>query len=104
VLPSAPITITAGVIKLPLRGFLIASFFGTGLRNIMYLSLGYVAWGSIRDFVMGLEQNGGWIQIGVLVFLVSIILWAIRQRGKGKFVDKLSKIFKKETSSGDGEK
>lgn len=94
VLPSAPITITAGVIKLPLKGFLIASFFGTGLRNVMYLSIGYVAWGSIRDFFLGIEQHGGWIQIGVLVFLGTIILWAVRQRGKGKFVDRLAKIFK----------
>lgn len=101
VLPSAPITVTAGVIKLPLKGFLIASFFGTGLRNVMYLSLGYVAWGSIRDFVTGLENNNGWIQIGVLVFLGTIILWAIRQRGKGRFVDQLVEIFDKKEKKQD---
>lgn len=95
VLPSAPITVTAGVIKLPLRGFLIASFFGTGLRNIMYLSIGYVAWGSIRDFFLGVEKHSMWLEIGVLVFLVTIIIWAIRQRGKGKFVDQLVEIFDK---------
>lgn len=93
VLPSAPITITAGVIKLPLRGFLISSFFGTGMRNIMYLSIGYVGWGAIRGFVGGVERSELYVQLGILIFLGSIVIWAIRQRRRGKFIDRLSAIF-----------
>jgi membrane protein DedA with SNARE-associated domain len=89
VLPSAPISATAGIFKLPLKGYLIASFLGTAMRNSMYLLLGYFGIGVVKDFVDGVERTEVYLQAGMLVFLAGIILWAIRQRTNKDFLQKL---------------
>jgi membrane protein DedA with SNARE-associated domain len=85
IMPSAPITVTAGVIKLPIVRFLTASFLGTMCRNIMYLVVGYVGLEAFTGIVTGYESSKLYIQIAVGLFLVSIIWWAVRQRKKNRF-------------------
>lgn len=82
IMPSAPITVTAGVFKLPLARFLIASFLGTWMRNAMYLTVGYVGIEAFTGLIAGYESTKVFIQIAVGLFLVSIIFWAVRQRRK----------------------
>ena len=80
IMPSAPITVTAGVLKLPVVRFMTASFLGTWMRNTMYLAVGYVGIEAFTGLVSGYESSKVYLQIALGLFLVSIILWAVRQR------------------------
>jgi len=86
IMPSAPITVTAGVLKLPLARFMTASFLGTMMRNIMYLAVGYVGVEAFTGIISGYENTKLYLQIALGLFLVSIIYWAVRQRKKYKVV------------------
>ncbi|HXV26556.1 MAG TPA: VTT domain-containing protein [Candidatus Paceibacterota bacterium] len=101
VLPSAPITVTAGLIKLPLKNFLLFSFLGTMCRNIMYLGIGYFGVGFFRGFAAGVERSESLLQFAFLLFLGAIVLWAYRQRHK--HLPALKRIFQKREHPDDGQ-
>src|SRR5690606_32340582 len=43
IMPTAPVSIVCGLIKLNLRTYLTSTFFGTLVRNVFYLYLGYTS-------------------------------------------------------------
>lgn len=80
ILPSAPITVTAGIIKLPLRNFLFFSFLGTLCRNVMYLVVGYAGLEALRGLFSGFQRTEQYIEVAIGVVLAGLIFWAWRRR------------------------
>lgn len=82
IIPSAPISIACGAIKLNQKTFISSTFAGTFFRNLMYLYLGYAGLGNYREISQELE---GFESIGqlVLFILVAIVIgWAYYKRKK----------------------
>jgi membrane protein DedA with SNARE-associated domain len=57
VVPSFLVSVIAGVIKLDLRSFLVATFLGTIVRNILYLAVGMYGLQTL-DHLLGLLEHG----------------------------------------------
>lgn len=69
IIPSAPVSIVSGLIKLNMRTFLLSTFIGTILRNLMYLSVGFTGVNATESLIVKLEdfEIVGYIIIGVFV-------------------------------------
>lgn len=80
VFPSVSVSIVCGIIRLNMRHFIAATFFGTIVKNLFYLYAGY---GGLRaiGFLMRKIHHANFL-FGVVFVIVSlgIIYWIVRRR------------------------
>lgn len=55
IIPSAPISVICGLIGLPKRLFFISTFFGTIVRDFIYLYIGYTGLSAAAEITHGIE-------------------------------------------------
>lgn len=84
IMPSAPVSIACGVIKLPWRTFLIGTAVGTFIRNLFYLYVGYAGLSQSKDLLAGLTNIEDLVQWLILLAVALLIAWAYWQRTKKK--------------------
>lgn len=83
IMPTAPVSVVAGILKFDLKTYLLASFMGLIVRNIFYLYLGYVGIGALESINSNL-QSLETIGYGALfIFLVGLTLWFYTKRRAG---------------------
>ncbi|MCC6710938.1 MAG: VTT domain-containing protein, partial [Candidatus Pacebacteria bacterium] len=102
VMPTAPVSVIAGLIKIDLKTYLLSTFFGLIVRNTIYLYLGYTSLGALESLSEGfdsLEKIGYFI---LAIFAGMALLWMYRQRRQGSvltmiesMLDRTKRVFKK---------
>lgn len=75
IIPSAPISIVCGIIKVPLRTYIVSTFTGTTIRNLLFLYFGYAGLGSYQTIVNGMESLESVVQVGMAAVIGLIIVW-----------------------------
>lgn len=77
IIPSAPISLLCGLIGLPRKLFVISTFFGTIVRDFIYLYIGYTGLGAAEEIIEGIEGASsiitiilGLIGIGIFAYIV----------------------------------
>ena len=83
VVPVALLSFTCGFIKLPFQTFVTATFFGTIMNAIFYLSLGYGGYKTVATF----DDYGLLAEVIAAIIIVSVVGWLIYRRSarnKGK--------------------
>lgn len=83
IMPTAPVSVVAGILKFDLKTYLLASFAGLIVRNVFYLYLGYVgidALESINTNLQSLETIG---YVVLFMFLAGLTLWFYKKRRSG---------------------
>lgn len=97
IMPTAPVSIVCGLIKLHLRTYLVSTFLGTLVRNIFYLYLGYTSLGALESLNEGIDS---FEKFGYLILLVAVgaaFLWIYKQKKSDaglSFLEKTDKIKK----------
>lgn len=84
VMPTAPVSVIAGLIKLNLKTYLLSTFLGLIVRNMIYLYLGYTSLSSLESLAEGfdsIEKIGYFI---LSIFAGLAILWMYRRRQQGR--------------------
>lgn len=71
IIPTAPVSVVCGLIKLNLKTYLYATFFGTLVRNIIYLYLGYTSLNAIENINSDIDS---FEKIGYLIILTIVAL------------------------------
>lgn len=96
IMPTAPVSIVCGLIKLKMRTYLTSTFLGTFVRNVFYLYLGYTSLGALEQVNEGLDsvENLGYLII--LIFVAATMLWIYKQRQKGGGADMFDRFSKKD--------
>jgi membrane protein DedA with SNARE-associated domain len=84
IIPSAPVSVVCGLIKLNIRTYLLSTFLGTSVRNMLYLYVGYVGLSSYESVLGGLDSVESIVQIVIGVGIVGIIGWAYYKRKKSQ--------------------
>lgn len=82
IIPSGPVSIACGVIKLPWRTFLIGTAIGTFIRNLFYLYLGYAGLAQSKALIGGVTSIESFVELGILLAVLGLIVWAYWQRRK----------------------
>jgi len=80
IIPTAPVSIVAGLIKLDLKTYLVSSAAGVFVRNIFYLYLGYTSLGAIQkinDNLDSLESIGYGI---ILLMIGAIVIYIYKKK------------------------
>ncbi len=80
ILPSAPVSIACGAIKLPLRTYLIGTSAGTVIRNLFYLYLGYAGLTQSKNLLDGVSSVESIVEILMVIGVACLILWGYRKR------------------------
>ncbi len=85
IIPSAPISILAGFLSLPKKMFLITTYFGTIVRDFVYLYIGYSGIEAATVLVEGVEGVSSIITILMAIAAVGVGIWIIvRKRRMNK--------------------
>ncbi len=90
IIPSAPLSISCGIIKLSIVTYLIATFAGSIIRNLLFLYFGYTGISNYQSILGGLESTESFIQIGIFTLLLIIIGWFYYKRRSFKKLKKVT--------------
>ncbi|MEK9200809.1 MAG: VTT domain-containing protein, partial [Patescibacteria group bacterium] len=82
VIPSAPVSLVCGVIKIKFRTFVTSTFLGTIIRDSLFLYFGYSGLASLNAVVHGVEAVESFMQIGIFLVLGILIGGAYYHRHK----------------------
>ncbi|OGC81869.1 MAG: hypothetical protein A2V81_04735 [Candidatus Abawacabacteria bacterium RBG_16_42_10] len=85
IFPSAPISIGCGVIRLPIKVYLLGTFLGTIVRGFIYIYLGYSGLEILKGLSTHLDRTETIIQLAIVVILVLVIAYSYWKRRKSKF-------------------
>lgn len=57
VVPTTPLSLAAGAVKIDRRSFLWTTLVGLFFRNLIFLGIGFGGWAAIREIVLSIEQS-----------------------------------------------
>ena len=80
IIPSSPISVVCGIIKLNLKTYLLSTFLGTIVRNLLYLYVGFIGLSSFEDMMEGLDSLESIIQLIIALGIIGVIIWAYYKR------------------------
>lgn len=69
IMPTAPVSIVCGLIKINLKTYLSSTFIGTLIRNVFYLYLGFTSVGALESINEGIDS---FEKIGYLILLIMV--------------------------------
>jgi len=81
IVPTAPVSVVCGLIKIRLKTYLTATFLGTLVRNVIYLYLGFTSLNAVENInseIDSLEKFG----YAIVLILVGIIFFFIYKQKK----------------------
>jgi membrane protein DedA with SNARE-associated domain len=82
IMPTAPVSIVCGLIKINLKTYLSATFIGTALRNMFYLYLGFTSVGALESINEGIDSFETIGYVILLVLIAAGMLFIFQQRKK----------------------
>lgn len=85
IIPTAPVSLVAGLIKIHLRTYLIYTFLGTLVRNILYLYFGYTSLQAASSLSEGFEslETIGYVVLALMMGAGIAYFYYLRKRGAG---------------------
>ncbi len=82
IMPSAPVSVLAGIIKLNIRHYLIASGLGMFVRSFFFVYLGFIAAGTLEELQARLDGYGAYGNVMILMILAVFIVYIAKTRLK----------------------
>jgi membrane protein DedA with SNARE-associated domain len=82
IMPTSPVSVVCGVIKMDLKKYIVGTFIGTWIRGMMYLLLGYYSVDSLEKINQGLMDMESLVQIGLVAIIGLVFVIMFYKRGK----------------------
>ena len=80
IIPSAPISLVCGFIRINFKYFITATFFGTIIRDFVYLYFGYTSLNAAYELMDGMEGIESVVQILLAAAGAAVVGWIIYKR------------------------
>lgn len=95
VMPTAPVSVIAGIIKVNFKTYVVSTFFGLIVRNLIYLYLGYTSLGALESLSEGFDslEKIGYFMLAVLGGIS--VLWMYRKRQQGSVLTMVDALLTK---------
>lgn len=90
IMPTAPVSIVSGIVKVHMNAYMVGTFFGTLVRSLFYILLGYLGVGSVEAVTSGLESLESVMTL--LLAVVGIVLVLVMYYRRSKESDILGRI------------
>lgn len=92
VMPSTPISLLCGILKINLRTFFIATYIGFYLRNLTFMLFGYTGLAAAESLMQGLDTTETVLKILMVLAAGILLVWLYWKRKKGTAGQFLRKI------------
>lgn len=79
-IPSLAISISAGIIKMPMKLFLIVTFIGTFFRSMIFIVFGYISLEAFQKISKHLEVTQTYTEIALAIGLFALIVFVYLKR------------------------
>lgn len=81
IVPSAPVSVIAGIVRVSMREYIIGTFTGTVIRNILYLYFGYTSFKNISAITTDLDslETVGMVSFFVLAAVIGAAYYLRRK-------------------------
>lgn len=86
VMPSSPISVVCGLVKLNYKVFAIGTGIGSVFRNLFFLYIGYTGLAATESFMEGLDSVETIVQILFVLALVGGFYYFYRKRERGELL------------------
>ncbi len=83
VMPSTPISLLCGILKINLRTFFVATYAGFYIRNLTFMLLGYTGLAAMESLMEGIDTAETIIKIFIVLGGVCMIGWLYWKRRTG---------------------
>ncbi len=80
IIPSSPISVVCGIIKIRLQTYLLSTLAGNFFRNLIYIYFGYAGISAYQQVLNGLDSAESLIQIALFISLAAFIGWIYYKR------------------------
>jgi len=87
VMPSSPISVVCGLIKLNYKVFALGTGIGSVFRNLFFLYIGFTGLAATESFMEGLESAETIAQIAFVLALVGGFYYFYRKRERGELLE-----------------
>ncbi|HXK52785.1 VTT domain-containing protein [Candidatus Nomurabacteria bacterium] len=104
IVPTAPVSILAGLSKLDFKNYMVSSFVGYLGRNMIYLYIGYVG---AESYVNGFDSMESIVQLMIALVLGVIVLFYFykrKKKGSASFLSKFSGVGKESATKDSSKK
>lgn len=82
--PTLAVSVACGVIRVPLRTFLVASYLGNACKDLVYILFGYFGAVTMRTFLIEIERVRWGIGILITIGVIATLALLYRERHRGK--------------------
>lgn len=76
--PSSPVSVACGLIKIDLRTFIVTALLGSFFRNWMYLSIGFYGWEAYHRFIRPFLPYQRYVIPALLLGCMGLAIWGYR--------------------------
>lgn len=83
IVPSSPVSVVCGLMKIPIKTYLTATLLGNFIRNFIFLYLGYAGLAAYGALMHGLDRVESLIQILLGLALAVFLGWIYWKRKRG---------------------
>lgn len=80
IMSSMVVSVCCGFVKIPMRVYLVSTFFGTVIRDFFYLYVGYTGIETLQNLVEGFDSVESIIQAIIAVLIVLFVGWIYWKR------------------------
>lgn len=89
IIPTAPVSIIGGLVKINIKTYIISTFLGTIVRNLFYLGVGYTGINATGSLITQIEDFEIIGYIGIIIGSLMALGYIYYQRYKGSLLHKL---------------
>jgi membrane protein DedA with SNARE-associated domain len=86
VMPSTPVSLVCGILKINMRTFLLATYAGFYVRNLTFLLLGYTGLAAVGSLMAGIDIAETTLKIGMVTGALAVLAWLYWKRRTGHAV------------------
>ncbi|MFZ2522112.1 MAG: VTT domain-containing protein [Minisyncoccia bacterium] len=84
IVPSSVVSIGSGVLKIPLKIFVVSTFLGSIVRDFLYIYFGYAGLSVLGDIIHSSESIESIIQLIVFILILSGLVYAYFKKRKNE--------------------
>lgn len=99
--PTTPVSVTAGIIKMDIRVFLVATYAGNFFKDLLYLYLGYAGLAKLQTLRYQIDEAKIIVDIAIVAAILVLFFILYTERGRGQvayhaFCDRVAGWFRKQ--------
>jgi membrane protein DedA with SNARE-associated domain len=83
VMPSTPISLICGILKIRMRTFLLATYVGFYVRNLTFMLLGYTGLAAMDSLMAGIDTTETVLKLAIVLGGLGVLGWLYWKRRTG---------------------